>query len=314
MATTQPPRHSLLFCAALATVAAASLLIPERASAAPANDTVYMTTTLENAAQQLAACTELGQANGDTYYYKSAGTYGGQLLKVKTDDHTKYLMLGTILNGKVTIPNEKEKKLFQQVVDNMSVKQARAIGLSGGSLDSAPAAQSSSIQQSQTPPSVPTTSVADGAVVRKDANTIEASFGGRIVDFQENGGHILETTTAGAPIADLQYQGADRRGAGQKLKGAGRIATNLTLSGIHKSGNDQEVSVNPESYFIKIGTYGVNSDNIGHGKGPGDPNYAIAYAIAAVDLVRTKLDPNFTIPAEKGLRGKAGPLPAGVGK
>lgn len=313
MATTHP-RHSLpLNAIAAATLAVASLLIPARTSAAPANDTVYMTTTLENAAQQLAACTELGQTNGDTYYYKSAGTYGGQLLKVKTDDHTKYLLLGTILNGKVTIPNEKEKKLFQQVVDNMSVKQARAIGLSSGTLDSTPAPQSPSVPQSQTPSSVPVTSVAEGTVVRKDASTIEASFGGRVIDFQENGGHILERTTAGAPIADLQYQGADRGGAGNKLKGVGRVATNLTLSGVYK-GKDQEVSVNPESNFIKIGTYGVNSDNIGQGKGPGDPNYAIAYAIAAVDLVRTKLDPNFTIPAEKGLRGKAGPLPAGVGK
>jgi len=303
--------HSLAFnVAATAALTAASILIPTAANAAVS----YQTASAAVATPVLSASIQIGQLGENTYFVCPRGLGVSQILKVKSadlpvKDTVNFAVIGTSINGKLTIPDAAEKADFQKVVDNMTVAQARAAGLNGGgSTEPVIAAQPTDLQQAQQ--AAAAGRAADGKVVRKDDGTIEVSVNDRVVDFQNNGSHILIRTADGALVGELQYVGVGHgANAGQNVEGGLRVARNLALSGL-TNGHAQQASINPNTYTITLPSgFTINSENINNGgKSIKDPNGIIATAVAGEDLVRAKLDPGFTLPADKHLRSKTGPL------
>lgn len=304
--------HRAFFLASVV-LAAASVVYPAVASAAA----TYQTASAKDTAQVISASTKIGQLGEDTYFVKDAGMGYHQIFKVNTADmqgspNVRFASVGLIVNGKLTIHDQDEAKQFQQVVDNMTVAQARAIGLNGG--DSAAqtptTTQTASFQQGQQEltGNKEVKTAAEGTVVKKADGTIEATVNGRVVDFQNNGSHILVRTTSGPEVGELQFVGVQRgSSAGQKAKGGLRVVGNLALSGLTQ-GHAQQASINPNTYTITLPSgFTINSEDINNGgKSMSDPNGIIATTVAAEDLVRAKLDPGFTLPADKHLRSKAG--------
>ncbi|WP_263351384.1 hypothetical protein [Acidicapsa acidisoli] len=276
----------------------------------------YQTIDANGAAAALASAIKIGETGGNTYYVKIAAPGIAQIIKVNSEDirnkaaTVRFSGVGTIMNGKPLISDTDEQKQFEQVMDNMTVGQAKAIGLSASSSVQPPgtgSAQAAVNQQPQQTAIAPTGKI-DGTVAR-NGDAIDVRFGDKVVEFQNNGSHVIDKTTSGARVGELQYVGvANGTPAGEKAKGGLRVLGNAALSGI-TLGHDGQTSVNPNSTTITtVGPGGrefsINSDNLGNGKGPViSANSGVVFdAIVASDLVKAQLDPKFKMPNEDNLR------------
>jgi hypothetical protein len=274
----------------------------------------YQTIDAKGAAAALASAIKIGETGGNTYYVKIAGLGFAQIFKVNSEDiqnkaaTIRFSGVGTIMKGKPLIADIDEQKQFEQVMDNMTVGQAKAVGLDAGSSVQLPGtAQPAVNQQAQQAPTAPT--VKNDGTVARNGDAIDVRFGDKVVEFQNNGSHVLDKTTTGVRVGELQYVGiANGTSAGEKAKGGVRVLGNALDSGLHL-GHDPQASVNPNSTTITtVGPGGrefsINSDNLGSGKGPAIPtNSGVVYdAIVASDLVKTQLDPKFKMPNEDNLR------------
>jgi hypothetical protein len=241
--------------------------------------------------------TKIGAANGSTYYFKDGGAAGINLIFAVSEDAGKLSIVCTIQNGLANFASDSEKRTFQGVQDNLTVKQLREMGLSGA----AAAPQNANVPQ--------LTGSVDGTVVKKEGGVIEVTLQGYVVDFHDNGDDIVITKVGGVKVGQLQYVAAMQGGAAQKAKSIGRVAGNLAVSGITLGGTKM-TSVNPHSTaittFLPGGQeYMVNSDNI-EGKMSVPP--FVGTAMAAVDLVR-KQNSDFKIPNESNLRQLVARIP-----
>jgi hypothetical protein len=208
------------------------------------NDTTltYMTASPDVAAKTLATAQEIGKLNGDTYYFISSGVPGiGQIIRVKTTDHTKYMLVGTLNSGKASIANPAEKSAFEQVENNMTIGQARAIGFSGGSDAPQPTTQNAIIKQGQP-------SAGEGTAAKKGDGSVEVKFqNGELVEFLP-GAHMLLLAANGDKIAEVTYTGVTGgQTAGKKVENGLSSAVKVGIAGITR-GNKE--SLDPRNYTI----------------------------------------------------------------
>lgn len=89
----------------------------------------YQTAPVETVKEQIISPSQkLGEFDGDSYYFKSAGMGTGQIYRVSNSDPTKYAAVGLILSNKYQIQDAEKTGFYAVVTD----KPASALTGSGG--------------------------------------------------------------------------------------------------------------------------------------------------------------------------------------
>jgi hypothetical protein len=295
---------SAVTVAAVPALTVASDLTPGTASTTPegtdpSSMANFVKTQIVNQSQRV---------EGSNYYVHPmtmSGTTILQVIKVP-EDLSSYKIIATGMGNKWNLLDSSEKNNF---FGAMAGKTPADFLPSGGSAPQT-IAQPVSLKQG---PKESTGAKAGGTAVKQNDGTYEVRFEDKVVDFSEQGNHVLDRKVDGTRVGELQYVGAGHDSTTkQKVNAGGRVAGNLLTMGIHPHANDagnKGASLNPHSttitYATARGDVTLNSDNVGNGgkssavipstTGP------VRDAIVAAQIVRDQIDPNFHFPNEENL-------------
>jgi hypothetical protein len=295
---------SAVNAASVAALSVARLWTPSTANAAPEGTDPsptanFVKTQIVNQSQKI---------EGSNYYVHTMTMSNTTILQVfkVPEDYSSYKIVATGMGSKWALLDASEKNNFFGAMAG----KTPADFLPGGGSASQPTAQPVGLKQGQ---KESTDAKASGTAVKQNDGTYEVRFEDKIVDFSNQGSHVLDRKVDGTRIGELQYVGAGPDSTTkQKVGAAGRVAGNLLTMGIHPHANDASnkgASLNPHSttitYATTRGDVTVNSDNVGSGgKGGGvipSTTGPVRDAIVAAQIVRDHIDPNFHFPNEESL-------------
>jgi len=301
----RPNRDSVL----IAAITALTIFVPVTTRAQSAKPP-YMTATAAQVQSEIVSQSKImGEANGDTYYYKPAlGVSGtGQIFRISNSDPTKFAGVGLIMNNKYQISPAEKSGFFAVVTD-------RPAGDFTGVNSIAPSAaqQPAGVPQ---PPAQPSASAVAASVVFSGKASWEEDGHIPVVRFDDDSkfnndlvawrkGHI-EISRDGSKFADLGYEGGGY-GEGAGKKGLKMGLTEMS-SAVSNGRNANALSMGWEITTVK----GVRNTSIAtaasmNGIYQTNPYGLEGEAVAATEIFKKQVDPNFTYPGYEKLRQAAG--------